>query len=335
MWEKVFCVLLRQLVEKIDRLRQIAGDIIEKLLLNCQLPQWSYELKPVFIENKEFVQQFQEKLEKLQKAEALPDQSEMPVQSSVSVYERSNLWSVPSFVFPLVCPLLGIQNFRKEMIRGIVISVGGITESTVRSSSEEFVKVVRNNIHIAEDVLEVFRTCEERLEIPFMKAWALLFKHIEVLHKMSIGQGVLQRCQEIIKGSKDIYKWLAFIDAISGLLDSPDCHREALRIVLAALGQPFPKVRSLAAQNLFTFLNGVTSYETVCNSEEDFNKILDLVIETPWVQGLNEVRPIRNQIFAILGMEPPKLKAQVVGAQLAKDKQEDSSYKNLVNEMGF
>lgn len=335
MWEKVFCVLLRQLVEKIDRLRQIAGDIIEKLLLKCQLPQWSYELKPVFIENKEFVQQFQEKLEKLQKAEALPDQSEMPVQSSVSVYERSNLWSVPSFVFPLVCPLLGIQNFRKEMIRGIVISVGGITESTVRSSSEEFVKVVRNNINIAEDVLEVFRTCEERLEIPFMKAWALLFKHIEVLHKMSIGQGVLQRCQEIIKGSKDIYKWLAFIDAISGLLDSPDCHREALRIVLAALGQPFPKVRTLAAQNLFTFLNGVTSYETVCNSEEDFNKILDLVIETPWVQGLNEVRPIRNQIFAILGMEPPKLKAQVPGAQLAKDKEEDSSYKNLVNEMGF
>ena len=270
----------------------------------------------------------------MQGAESLPDQSEMPIQSSMAKYERSNLWSVPNFVFPLICPLLNIPMFRREIIRGLVTSVGGITESTVRSSSEELVEVVRKNFDIASDMLELFNTCEERLEIPFMKSWSLLLKHIGDLNNTPLGVGVLARCQGIIKNTKDIFKWLAFIDVASGLLDNPQCNRDTLRIVVAALGQPFPKVRALAAQNLFAFLNGVTDYKTICDSEENFNKIIDLVAETPWVQGINEVRPIRNEIFGILGMEPPKLKVQVAEVQVAKEKQDDS-YKSLVQETGF
>lgn len=333
-WESIFGVLLRQIVEKIDRLRQVAGDIIEKMLNNPAIPPWAEELKPVFVNNKEFLQKFQEKQEKIQGAESLPDQSEMPVQSAVTSYERSNLWSVPSFVFPLITPLLNIPRFRNEMIKGIVISVGGITESTVRSSSEEFINVIRANMSIAENVLEVFKNCEERLELPFMKAWGYLFKSIDTFKVSSVSLGVLSKCQDIIRGSKDIMKWLAFIETVSGLLDHHECHRDALRIVLAALGQPFPKVRTLAAQNLFNYFNCIDNYRQVCNSEEDLEKIIDLLSLTPWVQGLNEVRPVRNQIFAMLGMEPPKLKAPQQAAPVAKEKQDDS-YKNLVQEMGF
>lgn len=334
MWESIIGVLLRQIVEKIDRLRQIAGDTIVKILQDCELPEWSRHLRPVFIENKEFLKEFQEKQEKLQGAESLPDQSEMPMQSSISHYSRSNLWSVPNFVFPLICPLLNIPMFRNEIIRGLVISVGGITESTVRSSSEELIKVVRSNLEVGQSMLECFASCEERIEVPFMKAWALLLKNIESLNNLPIGPGVLAKCQDIIRGSKDIFKWLAFIDVVSGLLDHTECHREALRIILGALGQPFPKVRTLAAQNLFSFFNSVSSHTQVCESEEDFNKILDMIAETPWVQGLNEVRPVRNQIFAILGMEPPKLKTQSAEVQQVK-KKEDDSYNALVQEMGF
>jgi tubulin-specific chaperone D len=334
MWERIISVLLRQIVEKIDRLRQVAGDTIEKILQNNQLPDWSEYLRPVFIDNKEFLQKFQEKHEKSQGAEALPDQSEMPIQSSVSYYERSNLWSVPNFVFPLVCPLLNFPVFRKEIIRGIVISVGGITESTVRSSSEELVKAVMANTDIVYDILNLFKNCEERLEIPFMKVFALLLKNIDVIHTLGIGAPVLARSQDVIKGSKDIFKWLAFVDVVSGLLDNPDCRREALRIVLVALGQPFPKVRTLAAQNLFNYFNSVLSYSQICESEQDFNSILDLIAGTAWGQGLNEVRPARNQIFSILGMEPPKLKTQVQEVKEVKDKQDDS-YKSLVQEVGF
>jgi hypothetical protein len=333
-WERIFAVLLRQLVEKIDRLRQVAGDIIEKLLTTKQLPAWTEELRPVFIENKEFLQMFKEKMEKNQKAESLPDQSEMPTQTTMTSYERSNLWSVPSFVFPLVTPLLKVKMFRKDLLQGLVISVGGITESTVRSSSAEFVNVVRSNLDIAQDILEVFKTCEERLELPFLKAWSFLFKGIENFKSSPLAAGVLTRSQEIIRGSKDIMKWLAFIDTVSGLLDHQEVHREALRIVLAALGQPYPKVRTLAAQNLFNFFNSILNYQQVCNSEEDLDSIIDLLSGTPWVQGLNEVRPVRNQIFQMLGMEPPKLKNPNPAAQVLKEK-EDDSYKNLVNEVGF
>ena len=333
-WIRIFAVLLRQLVEKIDRLRQVAGDIIEKLLTSHTLPTWAERLKPVFVENKDFLQKFQEKQEKMQKTESLPDQSEMPVQSAMTTYERSNLWSVPSFVFPLVTPLLKLPEFRRDLIQGLVISVGGITESTVRSSSAEFVSVVRENMEIAGDILAVFKTCEERLELPFMKAWSYLFKGIEAFKTSQVPAGVLLRCQELIRGSKDIMKWLAFIETVSGLLDHADISRDALKIVLAALGQPYPKVRTLAAQNLFGFFNSILDWKQVCKNEEDLETIIDLLSGTPWVHGLNEVRPVRNQIFQMLGIEPPKLKNPGQGPQVAKEK-EDDSYKNLVQEMGF
>ena len=48
---------------------------------------------------------------------------------------------------------------------------------------------------------------------------------------------------------------------------------------------------------------------------------------------LAEVRPKRNEIFMILGMEPPKPRAAV--EQQEKKQEEDQSYTALVKEMGY
>mmetsp|Transcript_4041 Transcript_4041/g.3867 ORF Transcript_4041/g.3867 Transcript_4041/m.3867 type:complete len:1193 (-) Transcript_4041:55-3633(-) len=334
-WEKIICVLLRQLVEKIDRLRQLAGDIITNLLQNYTLPAWSQVLLPLFVYNQEYMQQFKETQEKLQKTESLPDQSEMPIQSITSNYERSSLWSVPSFAFPLVVPLLDESRFRRDMIRGIIISVGGITESTVKSSSEELVKYVKRNKEIVWDLLNIFKEAEERLQIPFMKTWSLLFKHIPSINEMSeFGHQLLIVTQESIKTSKDIHKWLNSLGVFTALLDNPQCSREALRIMVGALGQAYPKVRAQAAQNLYSFFLGIDSHHAFCSSEDAFNKMVDMIINTSWILSLKEVRPVRNEIFLLLGMEPPKVKVTVKKDEDSKE-QEDESYKSLVREMGY
>lgn len=59
----------------------------------------------------------------------------MPIQSATSLYTRGSFWSIPQYAFPLAVPLLEIKEFRPYMITGIIVSVGGITESTVKSSS--------------------------------------------------------------------------------------------------------------------------------------------------------------------------------------------------------
>ena len=333
-WRGVVGVLLRQIVEKIDRLRQIAGDILTTILKNFSLPEWGELLKKTFVENKDYLESFRQHQEKTQKAEELPDQSEMPVQSSTTHYERSNLWSVPNFTYPLVVPLLEMPEFRRDLVRGLVVSVGGITESTVRSSSQELVKFIRKNLGLSWDMLAVYKEREERLHIPFMKTWSILLRDVPELHTQeNFGPELMGTTQNIIRGSKDIHKWLACVGVFTGLLDNSGCFKEALRVILGCLGQAFPKVRHLAAQNLYNYLLGVTSHIQICESEEDFNKITSLLIGTSWVLSVKEIRPVRNQIFEILGMEPPKVKVEA--KQEETKKEEDESYQSLVREMGY
>lgn len=104
--------------------------------------------------------------------------------------------------------------------------------------------------------------------------------------------------------------------------------------MVGALGQAFPKVRSQAAQSLYTYFLAVESNSNFCSSEEAFNKMIDLIIGTSWILELKTVRPIRNEIFLLLGMEPPKVKATAKKEEGSKET-EDDSYKSLVREMGY
>lgn len=224
--------------------------------------------------------------------------------------------------------------FRPYLINGIVVSVGGITESTVRSSSAELVKVVAGCPEIARDILSLFKEAPERLQIPFMKTWSLLLRDVRDLQEMAgLGPELFAACQGFIKQSKDIHKWLAGIEVFGGLLDHPEIHREALKVMLSSLGQAFPKVRQQSANLLYTYLLGLEHFSQICESEETFVQIIEIIASTSWILGIKEIRPIRNEVFLMLGMEPPK---PVVRERREEEKQkEDDSYQSLVNRMGF
>jgi hypothetical protein len=338
-WDRMIGHCLMQLAEKIDRVRQVAGDILTQLLKTRahSLPDWSAEIAPVFLDNSSYIQQYYQELEKQQKAEALPDQTEMPVQSATTTYERVSLWSVPLFVFPLITPLLSLTRLRRYIIRGLVVSTGGITESTMRSAAESLVSYIKHaDPSVVWSFAEVYSEREERLSVPFMKTLELLLRDAkqELLAYPSLGSRLFATTQEILRGSKDIMKWQAGVCVYTGLLDFPEVARESLRVLMVLLCHIFPKVRAAAAANLFNFLQCVVEPETLGVSQDTLDAVIDLVASTSWVQKVVEVKGIRNHILTQFNFELPEpagAKKEATGKRQA----EDESYKSLVREVGY
>ena len=46
-------------------------------------------------------------------------------------------WTVPQLSFPLTVPLLGLTSYTYSCLLGLIVSVGGLTESTVRERGRE------------------------------------------------------------------------------------------------------------------------------------------------------------------------------------------------------
>ena len=52
-------------------------------------------------------------------------------------------WSKPELTFPLLMRVVNIDKFRQPIIAGIVISVGGLTESVTKHSQKSFLDYLR------------------------------------------------------------------------------------------------------------------------------------------------------------------------------------------------
>ena len=107
-------------MEKIDKMREVAGNILQKLLkMRWNLDQTG-EVK--------FEDDFPDKELLLNLFVHFKFYDE-----DVSDYEMISRtpWRNPSFVFHHVAPLLDSDHFREGVIKGIISSSGGLTESTL------------------------------------------------------------------------------------------------------------------------------------------------------------------------------------------------------------
>jgi len=53
-------------------------------------------------------------------------------------------WNLPGCVYPTIINLLNEDNFTYFMLKGLCVSVGGITDSTSTVSSDSLIKLVKN-----------------------------------------------------------------------------------------------------------------------------------------------------------------------------------------------
>ena len=51
-------------------------------------------------------------------------------------------WNHPSTVFPIIVPFLEFKEYNYNLIKGLVVSVGGLTESTIKHSLKAFYKFI-------------------------------------------------------------------------------------------------------------------------------------------------------------------------------------------------
>ncbi len=117
----VLGAILKQLAEKLDAVRNHAGNCLEQLTLGPdELP--FIPCKEMLVEAVEFGNHFE---------------------SSHDNNESKLNWGSPELTFPILMRVVNIDAFFRYIISGLVISVGGLTESITKHSTKSFLDYLR------------------------------------------------------------------------------------------------------------------------------------------------------------------------------------------------
>ena len=100
---KMLGLILKQLAEKLDNVRDLAGNILSRLLNEKVIPCVADRVILV---------------------EALRSRSDVAMN-----------WASPGVTFGMVVKAMNIDSYHAPIVEGLVVSVGGLTESVVKSSS--------------------------------------------------------------------------------------------------------------------------------------------------------------------------------------------------------
>jgi hypothetical protein len=269
-------------------------------------------------------------------------------------------WSSPTQTFPLLVPLLSVQlspeerasesgkwcvssfPFQRSLLSGLLISVGGLSESVVKSSSDAFLAFVgslsasvsRGGAE-APAALELLKTLAEellsilqlekghaRVVVPAFKTLELLLSHgmLEslTLEVTPFARELQGRVWREVGTSSNIHKLMASIPVLVGLLGyPPPLRHNTLACLLSLLSHAtFPKVRRLTAEALYNALL-ISSDELVPGAEEDpdlAQPVLDALSQTAWDGPLQPAKEQAQKLHQLLQIEPLVKKTTKAGA---------------------
>uniref|UniRef100_A0A8C6YE40 Tubulin-specific chaperone D n=1 Tax=Naja naja TaxID=35670 RepID=A0A8C6YE40_NAJNA len=237
--KRIVCSVAQQSAEKIDRFRAHAGSVFLTLLYfdNPPVPHIPHR----------------EDLERI-----------FPRSEAVTFN-----WNAPSQAFPRVTQLLGLVSYRYHILTGLTVSIGGLTESTVRCSSQSlfnYLKSIQNDRDamnsFCETLLKVFEDnlLNDRVSIPLLKMLDQILANgcfdvfiTEENHPFPMK--LLTLCKEESKRSKDIQKLRSSIAVFCGLVQFPgDMRKKVLFQLFLLLCHPFPVIRKTTASQIYEML---------------------------------------------------------------------------------
>jgi len=307
----ILCCLLQQAAEKIDRTRNHAGNLIIDFLYHS--PAIPYIPK-------------RNEIEKI-----IPRCDTMD-------------WASPKSVFELLKDVLPLKEYQYSLLLGFIVSVGGLTESLVRSSSDnliaffmEYQESVEEMESVCSNILKIFNhyTTDARVIIPLFKMLDLLLSSgcFELYNTddkcSSFPAELVTYMRKEIKGVGDANKLLASINVFCGLLQFPlEVRKPCLMQLSLFLCHKYPRIRVSTAEQLYTAL---ITFEEGIIPDVHYQDILSKLTEVPWADSLPKLRPIRNQICDWLDIPKPKLKNGALNEQPVVNVDELDSYKDLVS----
>uniref|UniRef100_A0A336LLZ4 Tubulin-specific chaperone D n=1 Tax=Culicoides sonorensis TaxID=179676 RepID=A0A336LLZ4_CULSO len=281
--EKVMQGLAQQAVEKIDRTRGLAGRLFCSIVHHSppvpHIPQHD-ALKEIF-----------------------------PVDSS------KVLWLFADHTCPLFCAMLDFTEYSKHLILGLAASIGQLTESLVKYSSNSFfayLKTHKSNIpRIGKEIIQVFEEnlLNERVTCPLLSFLDIVLGSgsLQLLlddEHSNFPDEIFRLINAEIKGHKKLYKLVSSINVYCHLIQVNRICVQVLSKLTFFLGLTHVHVRKCTAIKLYEAL---VIHGDTCESiaEDNLDTILEILSETDWGQPLNEVRPIRNKLCDLLGIKPP------------------------------
>ncbi|KAJ3308791.1 hypothetical protein HDU76_003808 [Blyttiomyces sp. JEL0837] len=289
---RVVTLLSRQACEKIDRVRERAGKALERILegkVNLGLAPWSDELMRATV---------------------------LPV-GSIS-------WNNSAEVYPKLVKLILIDELRNDVLVGLVVSIGGMTESLVKYSTAAFLSLIRS---LPIDGV----TSPSRLTLnAFLDSFLLLYQLpstetkerimaplIEVTDVLIGGGIVTKACTECgwqgldglfdavkkaVFKSKDVKKLTAAIKVFSGIGTIPGdsakaARRRAVSQLVLYLVHPFPRVRKFSSEELYISL---TSTSDDGDGIEGQDEVEEILLTTDWDKPAATLKPLRERIGELL-----------------------------------
>ncbi|KAM5305967.1 tubulin-specific chaperone D isoform 2-T2 [Glossophaga mutica] len=227
-------------------------------------------------------------------------------------------WVAPSQAFPRIARLLGLPTYRYHVLLGLAVSVGGLTESTVRHSTQSLfahMKGIRNDPQALESFGEVLLQVFEdnllnyRVSVPLLRMLDQMLAHgcFDVLtaqedHPFCVK--LLALCKAEIHKSKDVQKLRSSVAVFCGMVPFPgDVRRKVLLQLLLLLCHPFPVIRKTTASQVYEML--LTYGDTV--GADVLDEVMAVLSGTAWDEELHLVRAQRNHLCDLLGVPRPQL----------------------------
>eukprot|EP01029_Cantina_marsupialis_P011912 TRINITY_DN2641_c0_g1_i1.p1 TRINITY_DN2641_c0_g1~~TRINITY_DN2641_c0_g1_i1.p1 ORF type:complete len:1359 (+),score=487.32 TRINITY_DN2641_c0_g1_i1:110-4186(+) len=319
--------LLKQLSEKIDGMRNVAGEVLFRLLHRTT------PVLPYFENRSELISIF-------------------PKDLCSRPYPF--IWRAAHNTFPLITPILKIPFFRPWVLSGLVLSVGGQTESVMKASRNALSGGVKGKLSwldkqleggnkrlVADIMTELLDILEknirkDRVAIPVLKTIAFFqlrgiteFMDPEVSDLLP---RVIRLTKKTIENSKNTQKLCQAADVLLGCAHFPSLHDTIIPIVLELIGSQYPVVQRESAR---AFLEQAAILMDLLPEEED--KWLDIQVNlTELVNAPTEDERIVQFIalHELLGVEvnisaPSKKLPDSVAPE------EKDSYQHLVEETGY
>ncbi|XP_069510643.1 tubulin-specific chaperone D isoform X2 [Ambystoma mexicanum] len=227
-------------------------------------------------------------------------------------------WNAASQAFPRITQLLGLSAFRYHVLLGITVSVGGLTESTVRYSSQSLfdylrtiqseeqplnsfcnllLKLFKDNLHNDRVSIPILKMLDQMLSNGCFEIFTEKENHPFVLELLSL-------CKEEIKKSKDITKLRSSIAVFCGMIQfGGDIRKKILFQLFVLLCHPFPIVRKTTASQVYEML---LTYDDIVDPEI-IDEVMAVLSDVAWDAELPVVRQQRNHLCDLMKVPKPML----------------------------
>ncbi|KAG2361705.1 TBCD protein [Suillus spraguei] len=271
-YHSVIARILRQGVERLDNVRQIAGHCLLRLF-RIPLP-------------------------------SVPHQEEWGIKGSQLMMklflndasDAMTSWSVGEWLFPKAVELLRVQEYRQPLLMGLIHSVGARTGSTHRPVSSSLVSFAQglplppgdsdySLFELCDDLIEFAqgRTTSNAVVVPILQIFNMLLEADVLSHLSSVDNGpsklekLLNIATRNILRLKNVQRVQESMKIVVNLLVFSSVSKSSSERIVDFLSHPYPKViRTSTAEYLYTFTQ---SRDLGWEADE---AVEELLLETEW-----------------------------------------------------